>query len=204
MGNKFKTILIRIVIVLAIMFFMVFSAASQFDDNVAETNNIDVEYSKEVNEVQNAELIKPNYEPTVTESEVNENQIEHSKLWSADENYMLAKIAMAEAEGCSNEVKQCIVHVILNRVHDNRFPNTIHEVLFQHFGNVYQFTPMVNGRWDRVEPNKDCFDAVNTVAMDSHDISMGALYFESCEDKDNWHSRNLEFLFELDGVRFYK
>jgi len=26
---------------------------------------------------------------------------------------------------------------------------------------------------------------------------------EAC-DEDNWHSRNLEFLYESEGIRFYK
>lgn len=29
-------------------------------------------------------------------------------------------------------------------------------------------------------------------------------YFENCTDEDNWHSRNLEYLYESEGIRFYK
>lgn len=28
--------------------------------------------------------------------------------------------------------------------------------------------------------------------------------FESCEDEDNWHSRNLEFLYKSGDIRFYR
>ena len=63
---------------------------------------------------------------------------------------------------------------------------------------------IANGRWDRVEPNDDCWEAVQVVMEAVYDYSGGALYFESCADEDNWHSRNLEFLYESDGLRFYK
>lgn len=35
------------------------------------------------------------------------------------------------------------------------------------------------------------------------DESEGALYFESCENS-SWHSRNLEFLYEVGNHRFYR
>lgn len=128
----------------------------------------------------------------------------YSKDWSGEDSYLLAKIAMAEAEGCSLECKIYVIMCVLNRVYDPCFPNTIEEVIFQENDGVYQFTPIGNGRWDRVEPNDECYEAVNAVMLMEYDISEGATYFESCANEDNWHSRNLEFLYETDGVRFYK
>lgn len=128
----------------------------------------------------------------------------YSKDWSAKERYLLAKIAMAEAEGCDIQTKTLVIMTVLNRVWSDEFPDTIEEVIFQEYNGVYQFTPIANGRWDRVEPNEDCYKAVQIVMKAKYDYSGGATYFESCTDKDNWHSRNLEFLYESDGVRFYK
>ena len=119
---------------------------------------------------------------------------------SAEERYLLAKIAMAEAEGCSTQTKALIVMCVLNRVESNEFPDTIKEVIFQE----NQFSPIDNGRWDRVEPNEDCYEAVKVVMEAKYDYSCGATYFENCVDEDNWHSRNLEFLYESEGIRFYK
>lgn len=119
---------------------------------------------------------------------------------SAEESYLLAKIAMAEAEGCSTQTKALIVMCVLNRVESNEFPDTINEVIFQE----NQFSPIDNGRWDRVEPNEDCYEAVKVVMEAKYDYSGGATYFENCADEDNWHSRNLEFLYESEGIRFYK
>lgn len=124
----------------------------------------------------------------------------YSKDWSEEETYLLAKIAMAEAEGCNTQTKALIIMCVLNRVESNEFPDTIKEVIFQ----KNQFSPVDDGRWDRVEPNKDCYRAVRIVAEAKYDYSDGATYFESCTNENNWHSRNLEFLYKSEGMRFYK
>ena len=141
-----------------------------------------------------------------TEEESSEVEVDYypeftySKDWSAEESYLLARIAMAEAEGCSTQTKTLIIMCVLNRVWSNEFPDTIEEVIFQE----NQFSPIDNGRWDRVEPNEDCYEAVKIVMEAKCDYSGGATYFENCADEDNWHSRNLEFLYESEGIRFYK
>ena len=141
-----------------------------------------------------------------TEEESSEIEVDYypeftySKEWSGNESYLLARIAMAEAEGCNTQTKTLIIMCVLNRVWSDEFPDTIEEVIFQE----NQFSPIDNGRWDRVEPNEDCYEAVKVVMEAKYDYSGGATYFENCADEDNWHSRNLEFLYESEGIRFYK
>ena len=118
---------------------------------------------------------------------------------SDDDKYMLAKIAMAEAEGESTKSKALVIATVLNRVKSNEFPNTVKEVIFQ----KSQFTPTSNGRWEKVEPNDDCYKALNMV-LKGEINSQGSLYFESCSNANNWHSKNLKYLFEIDAFRFYK
>lgn len=167
--------------------------------------------SEEVNESYEAKTIKPHvsalvtYEPDIqdeeTEIEVNcYPEFEYSKDWSGEDSYLLAKIAMAEAEGCNTQIKTLVILCVLNRVWSDEFPDTIYDVIFQ----TNQFSPIDNGRWDRVEPNEDCWEAVKIVREAKYDYSGGATYFESCDDEDNWHSRNLEFLYKSEGIRFYK
>ena len=145
------------------------------------------------------------FEPQ-TEEESSEVEVDYypeftySKDWSAKESYLLARIAMAEAEGCNIQTKTLIIMCVLNRVWSDEFPDTIEEVIFQE----NQFSPIDNGRWDRAEPNEDCYEAVKVVMEAKYDYSGGATYFENCADEDNWHSRNLEFLYESEGIRFYK
>lgn len=161
----------------------------------------------EVGELNITPTPSPTSSPLVTlvpqkPKQVNETrkqkEVEKPKL-SNDEKYMLAKIAMAEAEGESLKSKALVIATVLNRVSSKKFPNTIKEVIFQE----NQFSPTSNGRWERVEPNKDCYKALNMV-LKGKIQSKGSLYFESCSCSNNWHSRNLTFLFEIDAFRFYK
>ena len=151
--------------------------------------------------VSNLVTFEPQTEEELSEIEVDYYpEFTYSKDWSAKESYLLARIAMAEAEGCNTQTKTLIIMCVLNRVWSDEFPATIEEVIFQE----NQFSPIDNGRWDRVEPNEDCYEAVKVVMEAKYDYSGGATYFENCVDEDNWHSRNLEFLYESEGIRFYK
>lgn len=121
--------------------------------------------------------------------------------WDADESYLLARIAMAEAEGEDTEGKALVMCVVINRVWDSRFPNTIKDVIYQDGA----FTSISNGRYDRVEPDEDCFKALHMVQVEHWDESQGALYFERPPEdgRSTWHSRNLEKLFAHGNHTFY-
>ena len=136
--------------------------------------------------------------PETIEPENSYPRFSYSKDWDAEDSYLLAKIAMAEAEGESIQGKILVILVVLNRVHNADFPNTIQGV------EENQFTPVINGRFDKVEPDADCWEAVQVVMEAQYDYSGGALYFESCDDADNWHSRNLDFLYQCGNHKFYK
>lgn len=168
-----------------------------------DTSKVSESYSNKTTTpyVSNLVTFEPQTEEESSEVEVDYYpEFTYSKDWSAKESYLLARIAMAEAEGCNTQTKTLIIMCVLNRVWSDEFPDTIEEVIFQE----NQFSPIDNGRWDRVEPNKDCYEAVKVVMEAKYDYSGGATYFENCADEDNWHSRNLEFLYESEGIRFYK
>ena len=168
-----------------------------------DTSKVSESYSNKTTTpyVSNLVTFEPQTEEESSEIEVDYYpEFTYSKDWSAEESYLLAKIAMAEAEGCNTQTKTLIIMCVLNRVWSDEFPDTIEEVIFQE----NQFSPIDNGRWDRVEPNEDCYEAVKVVMEAKYDYSGGATYFENCADEDNWHSRNLEFLYESEGIRFYK
>lgn len=168
-----------------------------------DTSKVSESYSNKTTTpyVSNLVTFEPQTEEESSEIEVDYYpEFTYSKDWSAQESYLLARIAMAEAEGCNTQTKTLIIMCVLNRVWSDEFPDTIEEVIFQE----NQFSPIENGRWDRVEPNEDCYEAVKVVMEAKYDYSGGATYFENCADEDNWHSRNLEFLYESEGIRFYK
>lgn len=168
-----------------------------------DTSKVSESYSNKTTTpyISNLVTFEPQTEEESSEIEVDYYpEFTYSKDWSAKESYLLARIAMAEAEGCNTQTKTLIIMCVLNRVWSDEFPDTIEEVIFQE----NQFSPIDNGRWDRVEPNEDCYEAVKIVMEAKYDYSGGATYFENCADEDNWHSRNLEFLYESEGIRFYK
>lgn len=173
----------------------------------------------ENNEIEDVKEITTYESVTVEEEEI--EAVDHSEVimsanvlpqeeketrWTDEEAYMLAKIAMAEAEGESLDTKVLIILTILNRVSSEKayFPDTIEEVIFQNKDGVYQFSPIApGGRWWTTEPNEECWEAVSIVSEMDYDISNGALYFEACKG-ESWHSRNLEFVCQSDNTRFYK
>lgn len=142
-----------------------------------------------------AESTEPPEEPEPTYQ-----SIIKSRDWDGEDSEMLMKIAMAEAEGESVEGKALVMLVVLNRVWSDQFPDSIEEVIFQRD----QFSPVrEGGRYYTTEPDDGCREALELV-MDGWDESWGALYFESADNEQGWHSRSLEFLFQYGGHKFYR
>lgn len=138
-------------------------------------------------------------EAGATETQPTEEPLIASMDWDEDDSYMLCKIAMAEAESEGVEGKALVMLVVLNRVWSEEFPDTIEEVIFQ----KNQFSPVANGRYDEVEPDKECYEALEMIQFEHWNESQDALYFESKSDS-KWHSENLEFLFKYGRHYFYK
>lgn len=128
---------------------------------------------------------------------VETQETETAERFTEKEKYMLAKIAMAEAEGCRIKAKELVIRTVLSRIKSDMFPNTVEEVIFQ----KNQFTPISDGRWNKVEPNEECWQALENVLSSSE--SKDILFFESCKG-DSWHNKNLKLVCEEDGMRFYK
>lgn len=117
---------------------------------------------------------------------------------SGEDRDLLVRLAMAEAEGEPTEGKALVMLVVLNRIDDWRFPNTVSGVIY----DEGQFSPVSNGRFDRVEPDDDCYEALRLV-LDGWNESKGALYFRTTVPEPTWHSRNLKELFTCGSHTFY-
>ena len=146
------------------------------------------------------EEMQPEEKKEVQETDAPEKsrRITGSMDWDYEDAYLLAKLAMAEAEGEDVEGKALVIMVVLNRVWSDGFPDSIPEVIFQEG----QFSPVSNGRFDRVEPDRECYEALELIRLSRWDESQGALYFESA-GKSDWHRKNLEFLFQHGNHYFY-
>lgn len=116
---------------------------------------------------------------------------------SCREKHLLRKLAMAEAEGEDTEGKALVILVVMNRVEDDGFPDTVEGVIYE----GRQFSPVASGRFDEAEPDRDCQAALDLV-LGGWDGSRGALYFES-KSRSTWHMDNLEKLFVHGKHTFY-
>ena len=73
----------------------------------------------------------------------------------------LLRIVEAEATGGDLKSKVLIANVVLNRVNDERFPDSIYDVVFQYAGGSAQFSLVEDGRIYSVEITEDTIQAVD-------------------------------------------
>lgn len=125
---------------------------------------------------------------------------------SDEERKILERIVEAEAGGEDHKGKVLVANVVLNRVKSKQFPSNIRDVIFEHSGSVYQFSPICDGRYYSVNVSKDSKAAVDD-ALAGVDYSQGALYFmeRAIADTDNaaWFDRSLTKLFRYRCHEFY-
>lgn len=119
----------------------------------------------------------------------------------------LTRIVEAEAGICDLKGRILVANVVINRVKDEAFPDTIKEVVYQRSGRTYQFSPVKSGRIHRVKVTEETIMAVEA-ALYGTDYSEGALFFagraKSNPNSMSWFDRKLDFLFEHDGHEFFK
>lgn len=60
-----------------------------------------------------------------------ETEAESEAPYSEDDLYLLSHLICGECEGCSRQMKTYVGSVVLNRIADSRFPNTLKEVIYQ-------------------------------------------------------------------------
>ena len=208
MGKRGRfTLIVNLVIILIIMIL----ACKNIESSV-ETEKY--ELSRDISEVQTEiteEMSIGEYEccnsifVEQVQQELEPITLIYDKEFTEDDKYLLAKIAMAEAESQNIQTKTLVIMSVLNRVESDDFHDSILEVIFQNNGKTYQYSPvMQGGRWWTTEPDEDCYEAVEVVLATEYDYSDGALYFESCAEEENWYSKNLEFLYQSEDLRFYK
>lgn len=90
---------------------------------------------------------------------------------------LLAAIIQCEAGGESETGKIAVGAVIMNRIRDSRFPDTITDVVYQ----SGQFSPVASGILSRVlsqGARSDCYDAARKALAGENPVG-GALYFNS-------------------------
>lgn len=118
----------------------------------------------------------------------------------------LMRIVEAEA-GCEDRTgKLLVANVVINRVKNEDFPDTVTEVVYQRNSQSVQFSPVSNGRIDSVRVSEETREVVYS-ALYGEDVSQGALYFVAKQyadpEKVCWFDENLTHLFAHGGHDFY-
>lgn len=118
----------------------------------------------------------------------------------------MLRMVEAEAGGEDRTGKLLVANVIINRVKDECFPDTVTDVIFQKEKGVSQFSPISDGRFYSVSVSEETIEAVNA-ALYGEDCSEGALYFMAREyadkDKAAWFDKHLTKLFTYGGHEFF-
>lgn len=97
---------------------------------------------------------------------------------------LLARLINSEAEGEPYNAKVAVGAVVLNRVKDPRFPNTISAVIYEKNGVYYQFTPVLNGTINKPAPQ----DSINAAydSLKGEDPTKGAVYYFDDSTTNQW------------------
>ena len=123
--------------------------------------------------------------------------------YSNNEVAILERIVEAEATGGDVKSKILVANVILNRVNNSIFPNTIEGVVFQ----KGQFSPIRDGRYYSVSITSSTKEAVSR-ALQGENYSDGALYFaarKAASQKNmRWFDNNLTYLFSHGGHEYFR
>lgn len=122
-------------------------------------------------------------------------------LTEQEKSYLLHLVA-AEAGGCDMVGQILVANVVLNRVENSVFPNTVEGVIFQ----KNQFSPTINGAIWSSTITDSVREAVER-ALSGEDFSEGATFFSARARLDynsmSWFDNNLNWLFKHDGHEFY-
>ncbi|MEL4106830.1 cell wall hydrolase [Oscillospiraceae bacterium WX1] len=121
-----------------------------------------------------------------------------SEFYDETDLKWLSRIINAEARGESMTGKIAVGGVIMNRVASSKFPNTIHDVIFDRRNGV-QFTPAYSGAIYNT-PSAESIIAAKIV-LDGGNTAGNALYFAST--KNCWAAKTRPYAMTIGNHTFY-
>lgn len=138
-------------------------------------------------------------EPLAETLAEDEAGLEADLPYTEEELELLAKITMVEAGYETYEGQLAVANVILNRVKDPRFPDTIRDVIYA----PEQFPPAHNGLLDRAVPNESVWKAVRAAAAGENNVE-GAVYFHNPKVSSGRFWNSLTEVAKIGNHRFLK
>lgn len=171
--------------------------ATEISSQNPEETNVAVyeQRDKQINDIEQEEYQSQKMEHLVTDSSSKCSTI------SASERELLERLVEAEAKGESLVGKIAVANVVLNRVRNEDFPNTITEVIMQEG----QFTPVANGSINNT-PSEESILAVKKAIDEGYKVfGTDVLYF--CNKKtatNRWMIENREEVITIGNHTFFR
>lgn len=204
----YKQFLAQLTLCCMILGLGIFSAKVIRINQVASTPAFKIGLEQEVDETTRNNFFGMMRKATSGQRVVEYNLLEKKWVYDlSDEDYeALLKIVEAEAGTEDKKGKMLVAGVVLNRVGNQSFPNSVKEVVLQKESGSYQFSPVANGKYNKVTVSTDTVEAVEEVLC-GEDVSEGALYFVSRKYADPqkmvWFDQSLTKLFAYGGHEFF-
>lgn len=116
-----------------------------------------------------------------------------------DEAQMLMEVSRAEG-GPTLLGQLWTMRTIINRVQSNDFPDNVIDVVTEEG----EFEVVWTGKYKDAEINVNTHIALAMIEQ-GWNMTEGALFFEASSNTENsWHAKNLTFIKEVEGNRYYK
>lgn len=146
----------------------------------------------------------PPSEKETESTEKNGDNTSYQRLQVTEtERKLLAKAVYSEARGEPFEGQVAVAAVVINRVLDSHFPNTVREVIFQKTDGSYAFSAVLDGQI-YLSPNQTAYEAVD-YALNGWDPSEEALYYYNpITATASWIFENTEPIKEIGNHVFAK
>lgn len=100
-------------------------------------------------------------------------ETEAERSYTDEDLYVLSHIISAEAGNCQEEMMLYVGSVVLNRVADDRFPDTIYDVVFQ--TDPLQYGPTKDGSYYE-EPTPEAVEAAEKLLEDGSVLPADVIY----------------------------
>lgn len=150
--------------------------------------------SEETVSVPMVKVVQEETPPQNVEINVLQKEISYDDITEEDiaeeikfgEMELVAQLVQAEAGNQDLMGKRLVVDVVLNRVDDERFPNTVEEVIFQK--DLVQFSVTINGAFEKAGWDID-EETYQAVLMEYEErTNSGILYFSTtpCNGKNHF------------------
>lgn len=166
------------------------------------------EAAKKAEEKQKAEEAKKKAEEAKKKAEADKNA--YSIKMTAKDKENLYRLVQSEVGYMDEKSKLYVASVVLNRVKNSKFPNTVTGVVMAHNPRtgVYQFSPVKpGGRFWKCEATKETKKAVDKV-LKNGDYSNGAIAFVAKKyttyKAAAWFDNTLHHLFHHNGQDYYR